>query len=48
MKIKHNLDVWECNCGYIVTDVEMMAFRFDYGCPQCGRSFGTFKTKEKA
>ncbi len=25
------------NCGYIVAQVEMQYFRFNYNCPRCGK-----------
>ena len=38
-----SFDTWKCpTCGYIITDTEMQAFKFDYGCQRCGLSFSNF------
>jgi len=34
---------WKCpTCNFIITDVEMQSYRYDFGCPVCGCSFTLF------
>jgi len=36
--------VWACpTCGYWITDVMMLSFRCDVGCPHCWNTLGNFK-----
>lgn len=37
---------WLCACGWRTTENQYFGFRFDFGCPRCGRSFGKFSRVE--
>lgn len=43
-----DFDMWKCqNCGYLVIDIQMQAFKYDYGCPRCEASFSEFTLIQK-
>lgn len=41
-----NFDSWDCpSCGYKITDTELQACCFDFGCPKCKKPLGDFKPR---
>lgn len=39
--------MWECKCGWRISDTLLQALRFDVGCPRCFRSLGYLTIVEK-
>lgn len=33
----------KCSCGYVMSEYEIFACNYDYGCPRCHQSFIEFK-----
>lgn len=38
--------VWQCWCGYVITDIEYKSLRCDVGCPRCHRSLSEFSSRK--